>query len=376
MKPVRYPKDPIERSNLKRKYVEVLGKLKKADGDNKLKYMQKVWKKIRKRLPSGTCFPSDIRKILRAEYPKLIRYYERYVNIQHLINDKDIAELYEIFSYGAFHDTIAGFFMDEQNGFDLRVCHYCGMAYINKYTIKSDQVGLDIINNASIAELKKILNISTISTLNKIDKNKPYTTVKQFNSLGVFRTSDKFHSVFPEKTDKNHFDLDHVLDKGHCPITAISLMNFVPSCSVCNEKLKKNKVLGRKSPIEELSPTSKSFDFDRQVKFMLNPKPGRLINNRPTSHADDYELEMDINNPDYEIFVDMFHLRERYRFHKMEALFWLEMKCRYTNSRIQMMANSLRDTSFSFKRIKDDIFQSKLDKIERCFEKLKKDILK
>lgn len=71
--------------------------------------MQKVWKKIRKRLPSGTCFPSDIRKILRAEYPKLIRYYERYVNIQHLINDKDIAELYEIFSYGAFHDTIAGF---------------------------------------------------------------------------------------------------------------------------------------------------------------------------------------------------------------------------------------------------------------------------
>lgn len=29
MKPVRYPKDPIERSNLKRKYVEVLGKLKK-----------------------------------------------------------------------------------------------------------------------------------------------------------------------------------------------------------------------------------------------------------------------------------------------------------------------------------------------------------
>ena len=91
---------------------------------------------------------------------------------------------------------------------------------------------------------------------------------------------------------------------------------------------------------------------------------------------DDYELEMDINNPDYEIFVDMFHLRERYRFHKMEALFWLEMKCRYTNSRIQMMANSLRDTSFSFKRIKDDIFQSKLDKIERCFEKLKKDILK
>lgn len=45
-------------------------------------------------------------------------------------------------------------------------------------------------------------------------------------------------------------------------------------------------------------------------------------------------------------------------------------------SRIALMANSIHDASFSAQRIKDDIFQRVLDQRERCFEKLKRDILK
>ena len=89
-----------------------------------------------------------------------------------------------------------------------------------------------------------------------------------------------------------------------------------------------------------------------------------------------YELDMDVKNQDYNIFVEMFHLLERYRFHKIEALFWLELKYRYTDSRIALMANSIHDAAFSAQRIKDDIFQRVLDQRERCFEKLKRDILK
>ena len=109
---------------------------------------------------------------------------------------------------------------------------------------------------------------------------------------------------------------------------------------------------------------------------MLNPRPGKRIGNRPTAHEDDYELDMDVKNQDYNIFVEMFHLLERYRFHKIEALFWLELKYRYTDSRIALMANSIHDAAFSAQRIKDDIFQRVLDQRERCFEKLKRDILK
>lgn len=378
MKPVRYPINPVERAELKSRYVNALAVLKNQDGSNKLEQAQKDWKRIRRRLPQGVRFPSDIRKILRAEFPKLVSYYVHYVqNVEPNIANADVIKLERIFSYKANHVAIAGFFMDPQNGFNLSVCHYCGTAYINKYTVKGEADGLDIINNASIAKLEKLLNIHTPSTLQRIDRGKPYMTVAQFNHIGVFRCADKFHSVFPEKIDKNHFDLDHVLDKGRCPITAISLMNFVPSCSVCNEKIKGTKVLGIGGmPIEELSPTSKNFDFDNQVTFMLKPKPGRKTGNRPTAHEDDYELEIDVKTPNYDIFVELFHLRERYKFHIMEALFWLELKYRYTDSRIAMMANSIHDAAYSVKRIKDDIFQRQLDQRERCFDKLKRDILK
>ena len=287
-------------------------------------------------------------------------------------------ELCKIFSYGTYHDVIAGFFMDERNGFNLSVCHYCGTAYINKYSVKKDdKEGLSRINKVtSVNELKKILHIKTLDKLQRIYDNRPYTSVEQFNEIVKFRCCDKFHSVFPEKV-KNHFDLDHVLDKGNCPITAISLMNFVPSCSVCNEKLKKSKVLGRDGkPIEGLSPTSKNFDFDNQVTFRLIPKTWKKFDKRPTANQHDYELVMSVENPDYDIFIEMFNLRERYRFHKMEALFWLELKFRYPDSRIEMMANSFNDPSYSAQRIKDDIFQRVLDQRERCFEKLKRDILK
>ncbi len=377
MKSVRYPNDPKRRSELKSRYVAALAVLKKGDGSNRLEWCQKEWNRIRRKMPQGSCFPSDIRKILRAEYPKLICYYLHYQQIESKLSAKVVEDLKGVFSYDACHDAIAGFFMDGQNEFNLSVCHYCGAAYINKYTVRGDKEGLDRINNSNIVELGKLLHINTPRTLKKIYRNIPFTTVGQFNSVGVFRCADKFHSIFPELVDKNHFDLDHVLDKSHCPITALSLMNLVPSCSVCNEKLKKTKVLGiGRRPIDELSPTSINFDFEHQVEFMLMPKPGRKIGNRPTTQENDYNLEINVKNPVYEHFIEMFHLRERYAFHKMEALFWLELKYRYTDSRIYMMANALHKAGFSAQRIKDDIYQRPLDHRERCFEKLKRDILK
>ena len=356
MKAVRYPSDKTLRTALKLRYVTALSTLNMQDGSNRLEWSQKKWSEVRRRLPHGSHYPADVRKILKAEYPKLVAYYQQYISDKDHIVAADINLLYRIFSYDACHETIAGFFMDDMNGFNLGVCHYCGAAYINKYTIEGVKDGLDIINRSGAADLEKLLNIHSPRSLQKVIDHAPYATVDNF---------------------KNHFDLDHVLDKGNCPITAISLMNFVPSCSVCNEKLKKQKVLGHgRTPIEELSPTSKKFDFDGQVRFMLMPKAGRKIGNRPTRQADDYELKMDVKKAVYENFVEMFHLRERYEFHKMEALFWTELKYRYTDSRIALMANSLRDAAFSTQRIKDDIFQRTLDKRERCFEKLKRDMLK
>jgi len=58
--------------------------------------------------------------------------------------------------------------------------------------------------------------------------------------------------------------------------------------------------------------------------------------------------------------VITFKFQERYSHHKKKALHWLEMKYKYTDARIVMMANSLNHPSFSFNIIKSDIFQNEL----------------
>lgn len=127
-----------------------------------------------------------------------------------------------------------------------------------------------------------------------------------------------------------------------------------------------------------LQSTSPTFDFEKNVEFQIVPNPyvkvGRL---RPTRNPQDYTLQLVPQNPDYEYFIKMFKLDERYQQHKMIALHWLEMKSKYSDSRIKMMEASLRHRSFSFKRIRSDIFQSELyDNGYLSFSKLRNDMLK
>lgn len=54
-------------------------------------------------------------------------------------------------------------------------------------------------------------------------------------------------------------------------------------------------------------------------------------------------------------------LNERYEFHKMFTLHWLEMKKKYNNSSIAMLSKVLDNTPFNVEQIKADIFQEDLD---------------
>jgi hypothetical protein len=73
----------------------------------------------------------------------------------------------------------------------------------------------------------------------------------------------------------------------------------------------------------------------------------------------------------------LFKLDERYQQHKRVALHWLEMKYKYSDARIRMMEKSLNHRSFSFTRIKSDIFQEDLyGEGSMNFSKLREDMLK
>lgn len=144
-------------------------------------------------------------------------------------------------------------------------------------------------------------------------------------------------------------------------------------------KLKRARVLGTHGvPKEKFSPSSPNFDGERKTEFHIVPKPGvRAGRLRPTLNPQDYDLHLDAIDPDYDDFIKLFKLGGRYQQHKRVALHWTEMKYKYSDARIRMMASSLNHRSFSFTRIKSDIFQTDLyGSGSMSFAKLREDMLK
>ncbi len=369
MRKIEYPSD---KEKLNNSYIEIFEQL------NFFRENQRNWENHRNSSPVlKSHFPKKLQRILLAPYKKLIRYYNYYTTIplheRQLLNK----DLNDIFDYETYQTHIAAFFMNKKNGFNLTTCHYCDMAYINTYTINQEKEGLHLINEQWTEEdIKRELRISSRNAAFVYSK-RPFDSIEDFNHLKCFRTPDKFHSVFIGET-KNHFDLDHALDKGSCPIVGLSLRNFVPSCQVCNEKLKRSKVLGDcGKPIERLSPTSSKYEFDDNVTIILEPTTIE-IHGFPWDYPEEYQIKFDCHDKIYQNIVNLFKLNERYDYHRHEAIYWMRMKHRYPDSNIEMIAKTFDDaTEFSEENIKEDLFRNKEDNIyHSCFAKMKKDILK
>lgn len=349
--------------------------------ENEISTIQNEWNSLQQANSALQVFPPKVREILLADYEQLADMFIEYDKIKKSLPPTVISKLEnEIFNYKKWYDEIAQYFMDPAHGFEFSTCHYCDMAYVNAYKIDVEKDALFFLNTASKKELKNKLGLSDKS-IKKIEDNRKYKCRKDFDEVATSLRcdSDKFDKTFsPTQNMRRHFDIEHVLPKSICPLVGLSLYNFVPSCQVCNSKLKKTRVLGKYGiPELKLSPTSDKYDFDDMVKFKLVPGKECKLSAYPTKDRDNYRLDLDTSlDPDYDYNVQLFKLRERYDYHKMEALHWLEMKYQYSDSGIEMMASIFDDPLFEFHHIKESIFQSSLDKSHhRVFGKMKKDIL-
>lgn len=319
---------------------------------------------------------------MTGDYRVLTLIYRGYHRIPKTDRNNMKDDLEALFNYDEnYRENIRMFFMDSANGFEINTCHYCDMSYVNIYTIDPINDGLYFMNTASDEELRRKLKTKSNKTVNTVRENRPYNSVADFKRIGHLLRwgNNKFDNTFkPNYNNRGHFDIDHILDKGSCPIIALSLMNFVPSCQVCNSRLKNTRILGKDGiPEGKLSPTSPLYDFDNGVTIRILPKTGQIKIN-PTQHRNNYNLIFDITDKDYEYFVNLFKLEERYSYHKIEALRWVELKQKYTDARITMMSNALNgNPDFSKDKIREDIFGTDFtNNKHRCFNKMKKDILK
>lgn len=300
---------------------------------------QKEWEKLRRKLyridvAFKRLLPTKIKKVMVTPYVTLAEIYDTYTSVA--IPDKLKLSLENLFNYDKHKKTfsplsgkIRDFFTDSQYHFKLDTCYYCDMAYINYFKY----------------------------------------------GRGV----------------RTQFDLDHVLDKSGCPIVALCLYNLVPSCPTCNGPHVKGKrvmkcTLGQR---QKLSPTSTLYNFDGMVRLWVKPVPGKIKTQGFLKHREDYDLEFDTSaDPDYDEEINFLFLRERYSFHKDEALRLEDLKRKYSPARIKELAriicnvgkNSKVPTTIAsyaiIQQIRNDILGSDfMSKHHRALSKLHKDIL-
>lgn len=230
-------------------------------------------------------------------------------------NKVKLYELKKIFDYNEHQPKIADFFMRYKDEMKLSTCYYCNIDFINAFSIRDR-------------------------------KNK---------------------SSF-----KNHFTLDHVIDKATNPIVALSLFNFVPSCYSCNSKFKKSEQFTKVVADKYKSPTDANFDFNKDVKLRVLYASRK--NSLDINSIDDFEINFDDSKHLFEDYIKIFKLKERYRFHKNIALELLTKKKNYSDSRVDEIS---RIIGMPKEEIKKDLFGKEIfegDLQEKPFTKLKRDI--
>lgn len=140
---------------------------------------------------------------------------------------------------------------------------------------------------------------------------------------------------------------------------------------------------------QKLSPSSPLYDFDNKVKIWIRPITGKISNTNMLSNQSKYELDFDTSaDTDYEKEISFFYLRERYNYHKCEALRLADLKAKYSQSKIVEMAKLIcsedgnkemkmsPDAYRTIEQIKTDLFGSEFSQnYHRAFGKLHKDIL-
>jgi hypothetical protein len=175
-----------------------------------------------------------------------------------------------------------------------------------------------------------------------------------------------FINTFKKKNQtKNAFTLDHVLEKADYPFLALSLYNLVPSCYVCNSKVKDSKI-----PFDDFSPTNKDFDFNERVKFKSFISN---VNLQIEKEQDFYIKLIENYSNKFDKYIESLNLNNRYDYHKYKVLEIIEKRREYPDSRINELADLTKKTQ---EEIKQDLFgiYTSEDLHQRPLSKLIKDI--
>lgn len=280
-------------------------------------------------------FPMKFDELLICSYERLVESFVAFENEFPLIRIllKTEINILKFFNYDSFKEKIASFFLNNANKMSITSCYYCDAAYTGIYEY--------------------------------------------------------------EKEEKRTFDVDHFFPNAQYPFFSLCLYNFVPSCQVCNSRVKgsKNffelynlKDLNRqklKEALLEISPISKSYNISKHLNICVQPKMDTSDDKfkwhyHPEfyKNLNSYKVHFDIDeSTNYKKAIEAFRLEDRYNNIgiKSQALYLMDLKKKYPDSNIELLRKLLSEKGMSFEEIKRDIFHkdNKLD----LLRKMKDDII-
>jgi len=202
-----------------------------------------------------------------------------------------------------------------------------------------------------------------------------------FNFTTCYYCNKDFILNFNKPKKTSTFQLDHFYDKGKYPYLALSFYNLIPSCSTCNSSkvkggkdcVKYDKEVGKFKHETCKIPNHENFDFDQKVKFKLFLTDSCKDLNITKKDNIDIKLKERYSN-EYEKYIEVFKLNERYQAHKDIVLEMIKNAELYPESRLKELQDL---TGIPYQEIKKDIFKligDEVDLSKEPFSKLKRDM--
>lgn len=127
-----------------------------------------------------------------------------------------------------------------------------------------------------------------------------------------------------KENNRTTSDLDHFISKSKCPILALCLYNFIPSCQICNSRFKGQDDSYKEGKLQVLYPYEESYDdygvkfktsielleniIGEDKKFEVKIDSSQLEENLKKSKEEVLSVEERINND-----IDMFGLNKVYK---------------------------------------------------------------
>ena len=280
-----------------------------------------IWKKLRASILQKTSFPDLYPEDLGKFLISDFSLLNRIYNDKNILSSNDIKLAKKIFNYSEYWAKLIGnFFISKYDKLKISTCFYCDMNYVFPYETLDAKIRM--------------------------------------------------------------FDLDHFFENSDSPLTTTSLYNFIPSCQVCNSRIKHDKPFNvlyhldneqDTNDFNSISPSSPNYNFDEKVKIFIKENPSGI---GFFKEASKFDIIFDTDEIDYKRVIKGFNLEERYNFPmiKKQALDLLNCKRQFPDKRIQKIANFFNS---NYCDVYSVIFRLDKDSEDNAvFGKLYKDVLK